>query len=111
MNRPPEIRFVQFSLKGSNVFRRGRCKTRCLPDAKHAKRPDLKSGGIGILQIGIGPDFAPESTLNDRLERGLPPHRKSLRLHQEIIGKNQRRFHGMAHRMAVRLAVKFPNPV
>ena len=111
MNRPPEILFVQFSLKGSNVFHRGRCKIGCLPDAEHAKRSDFKSGGIGILQIGIGSNFAPEGTLNDRLERGLPPRRKGLRLHQEIVGKNKRRFHSMAHRMAVRLAVKFPNPV
>jgi hypothetical protein len=111
MNRSPNILFVQFSLKGLNVFYRNRCRTRCLPDAKHAKRTHFKSGGIGILQLGIGSHLAAEGTLNDRLESGLSPRGKGLRLDQEIIGKNKSRFHDMVDRMAVRLAVKFPNLV
>lgn len=111
MNRLLKVLFVQFSLNGSNLLHRSRCTTRCLPDAKHAKRPHFKSGGIGILQFGIGSDLAAEGTLNDRLESGSPPRSKGLRLDQEIIGENQCRFHSMADRMAVRLAVKFPTPI
>ncbi len=108
MDRPANLFLLQLDLDCPDLLRpNAACP---LPDAKHTKWPNFKSGRVWVLQLGAGSNLAAEGTHNDRLQRGLAPRGECLRFDQEIIGKYQGHLHSAEHGMTAELAVKFPDP-
>lgn len=83
-----------------------RCSLAGVPlQAENPKRPDLELLRVRIGEIRFRPEFPAQSTLYDRLKRGLPASRKCLGFDQQIIRKIQSCFH-MGQYMGLWVQVK-----